>query len=341
MDEAILLLRSRMVSSVRDFFLAHGYLEVDTPALAPSLIPEACLEVFGTEYVHPTAEKMPLYLIPSPEFWMKKAIATSQKSVFQLCKSWRNAESVSPLHNPEFTMLEYYGVGLSSADNIGLTEELFQEIVDTLHFDQALSGFEVPDSVRPPFRIMTMKEACAEFAHVDLDALIDEEAMREACRSRGLLVPRDAAWEDAFNILFLSLVEPALPRDRPLVLDQYPKGIECLAADIPGTQYKARWELYIDGVEIANCFTEMTDPVMVRQFFTSQQAKKAHALVPHRVDPHYVSIFDNFPPCSGVALGFERLLMVMSGKNQLKMCCFFLLLRGEAINYCYEACIKS
>ena len=130
--------RSRMVSIVREFFISRDYLELDTPALAPS-----------TEYIHPTLGHRPLYLIPSPEIWMKRVIANTKRSVFQICKAWRNAESVSPIHNPEFTMLEYYGVGFSSKDNIKLTEELFK----------ALASSETPSQARPPFRVMSMKEA--------------------------------------------------------------------------------------------------------------------------------------------------------------------------------------
>ncbi len=307
MDIEIMQARSRMVTALREFFLSRGYLEVDTPSLAPSLIPESCLEVFATEYVHPTEKGRPLYLIPSPEIWMKKLIAATGRSVFQLCKAWRNAESISRIHNPEFTMLEYYGVGLTSNDNIGLTEELFDALADE----------KTPPHARPPFRVMSMREAFSEFARADLDALAEPESMRAACRERGLLVASDASWDDAFNVLFLSLVEPALPQDRPLVLDRYPAGIECLAADIPGTMYKERWELYVDGIEIANCFTEMANPEAVRRYFSSQSTKKKAALVPHRIDDSYASIFDHFPPCSGVALGFERLMMVLLGKRSI------------------------
>lgn len=314
MNPEMMRARSRMVGIVRDFFLSRGYLETDTPALAPSLIPESCLEVFATEYVHPSAPHRPLYLIPSPEIWMKRVIAEIGQSVFQLCKAWRNAESVSPIHSPEFTMLEYYGVGLSRDDNIRLTEELFG----------ALALPETPDRARPPFRVMSMTEAWCEFARADLDSLAEPEAMREACRERGLIVSPEASWEDAFNILFLSLVEPALPQDKPLVLDKYPAGVECLAADIPGTMYKERWELYADGIEIANCFTEMADPRAVHAYFTSQSTKKAGALVPHSVDDGYASIFEHFPPCSGVAVGFERLMMVLLGRKRIDEVTLFL-----------------
>jgi len=307
MTIATMKARSRLVTRLRDFFLSREYLETDTPALAPSLIPESCLEVFATSFVHPYKAGFPLYLIPSPEIWMKRIIAQTGKSVFQLCKSFRNAESIGRIHNPEFTMLEYYTVGATSRDNIALTEELFA----------VLANDSTPKQALPPFRRMTMAEAFSELGGLDLGALQEREAMIAAAKSKGLLVPGATSWEDAFNIIFLSLIEPALPTDRPLVLDEYPKGIECLAKDIPGKPYKERWELYVQGIEIANCFTEMGDSVGVASYFAAQGAKKSNSLVPHRVDSHYPALFRNFPPCSGVAIGFDRLAMVLLGKTDI------------------------
>lgn len=299
--------RSRMVSRTREFFLERGYLETDTPLLSPSLIPESCLEAFATTYLHPFKPGMPLYLVPSPEIWMKRIIAETGSSVFQVSKSFRNAESVGRFHNPEFTMLEYYTVNGSSASNIALTEELLS----------ALAGPATPPGARPPFRRITMAEAFREHAGLELETLTGLNEMCEAARSKGLMLPAGADWEEAFNIVFLSLVEPALPQDRPLVLDEYPAGIECLANDIPGKPFKERWELYIRGIEIANCFTEMADPAAVRRYFASQGERKSSSLVPHRVDPGYAGVFENFPPCSGVAVGFDRLLMVLEGMDDI------------------------
>lgn len=305
--------RSRAVSALREFFLSRDYIETDTPLLSPSLIPESCLEVFATEFVHPFRRGFPLYLTPSPEIWMKRLIASTGKSVFQLCKSFRNAESFSPIHNPEFTMLEYYTVGADSAASIALTEELFG----------ALALADTPSSLLPPFRRMTMAEAFAEFAGLELGALRERGALIDAARSKNLIVNPEASWEEAFNVIFLSLVETFLPMDRPLVLDEYPAEIECLAKDIPGRPYKERWELYARGVEIANCFTEMADPAAVRAYFAAQAPKKQKSLVPHEIDNSYPDVFEGFPPCSGVALGFDRLIMALLGLKDI----------GEAINF--------
>ena len=299
--------RSRLVSQTRGFFLSRGYLETDTPALSPSLIPESCLEVFKTDFVHPYEKGFPLYLIPSPEVWMKRIIAQTHENVFQLCKAFRNAESIGRLHNPEFTMLEYYTVGANTRDSIELTEALFA----------SLANDDTPKVAKPPFQRMTMAEAFWELAALDLEKLHDKEAIQEALKQKGLAAPQESPWEDLFNVIFLSCVEPALPQDRPLVLDEYPKEIECLARDIPDTQNKERWELYVAGMEVANCYAEMATPETVAAYFASQTARKRAALVPHNVDSAYPELFADFPPCSGVAIGFDRLCMALLGLSDI------------------------
>lgn len=308
MDATTMETRSQLVTKTRDFFLSRGYLETDTPLLAPWLIPESSLEAFATEFKHPYRPSLPLFLLPSPELWMKRLIATHRRSVFQLCKSFRNAESIGRLHNPEFTMLEYYTIGDDSRDSAAITEELFS----------ALLLPESPAAARPPFRRITMAEAFHDYTGLDLDALDQPEAMIEAARSLDLIVNPQATWEEAFNVIFLSRVEPALPIDRPLVLDEYPAGIECLARDIPGKPYKERWELYVGGVEVANCFTEMAERDAVASYFQSQAKKKANALVPHPIDKKYPELFIDFPLCSGVAIGFDRLVMGLLGLHDIR-----------------------
>ncbi len=308
MEIKIIQARSRLISRTRDFFLGRDYLETDTPLLAPWLIPESSLEAFATEFRHPYRTGLPLFLLPSPELWMKRLIATHRRSVFQVCKSFRNAESIGRLHNPEFTMLEYYTLGADSRVSAAITEELFA----------ALALPESPDSAKPPFRRVTMAEAFQAYVGLDLDALGQADAMIEAAKSLDLLVNPQASWEEAFNVIFLSKVEPALPKDKPLLLDEYPAGIECLAKDIPGKAYKERWELYVNGVEVANCFTEMADRKAVADYFQSQAEKKANALVPHPVDMDYPELFKDFPPCSGVAIGFDRLVMGLLGLHDIR-----------------------
>jgi lysyl-tRNA synthetase class 2 len=119
--------------------------------------------------------------------------------------------------------------------------------------------------------------------------------------------------------LLVQFVEPELPTDRPVVLFDYPAAIPTLAADSPGTPWSERWELYLAGLEVANCYTEERDPQKVRSFMAAEGARKARGLVPHRVDESYHAIFgENFPYCSGVAMGADRLLMILLGEQSIK-----------------------
>ena len=125
MDIELLRQRARFTQHVRRFFIDRGYLEVETPLLAPALIPEPALEVFRTEWIDPRSlSARDLFLIPSPELWMKRLLARGSGSLFQICKSFRNCEALGRYHNPEFTMLEWYTVDADYRDSADLTDEL-------------------------------------------------------------------------------------------------------------------------------------------------------------------------------------------------------------------------
>jgi lysyl-tRNA synthetase class 2 len=308
METHLIRERSRVLGATRSFFLDRGYLETDTPILSPAPIPESCLEVFPTKFSNPFLGSVDLWLVPSPEVWMKQVIAERRESVFQVCKCFRNAESIGRIHNPEFTMLEYYTIGAKAKDSIAITEELFK----------ACAGAETPAACLPPFVEMSMAEAFLAFAKIDLEAHDEAESLADAARSRGLMVPQGASWEDVYNQAFVNWVEPALPQDRPLVLSRYPARVECLAADIPGTPWKDRWELYAMGMELANCYTECADPDAVLRSMQAEAARKAGQAFPHRVDFSYAEIFDGFPSCSGVAMGFDRFFMALTGRTDIR-----------------------
>jgi lysyl-tRNA synthetase class 2 len=308
MDIDILRARSKILSSVREFFLERNYLETDTPVLSPDLIPESCLEVFGTVFDDPFRDKKNLWLVPSPEIWMKKVIAQTRLSVFQVAKCFRNCESIGRIHNPEFTMLEYYTVGADARASIALTEDLFR----------ACAPAGSADDVKPPFERLSMRDACLEFAGIDLGLLQDSGALIEAAKGLGLMVNEGNDWGDVFNQVFLNFVEPNLPQAKPLVLYDFPAKIDCLAKDIPGTPWKERWELYARGIELANCYTEADDPLAVKAYLEREARAKSSARVPHTTDSGFAEIFRRFPPCSGTAIGFDRLVMALTGKEDIR-----------------------
>ena len=332
MDLEALRERSRMFREIRAFFDARGYLETDTPVLAPSLIPETCLEVFRTEYLAPEGSRsrpssVPYWLVPSPELWMKRLLAQHKTSIYQICKCFRNGESTGRLHSPEFTMLEYYTVGVDYEESLRITEGLFRAVLPP----------DAPSTIKPPFRRMEMDEAFSLYAGFPLYGTVfpngDAETrdtktydfergaanlQREALRL-GLEPPPGLGLADLYNLIFVHAVEPRLPRDRPVVLMDYPAFVPCLARD-RNTRSKERWELYVSGIELANCYTEETRPEKVKAYFETEGAEKAaSALVPHATDPDYWRIFTGtgFPACSGVAMGLDRLIMVCEGKASI------------------------
>jgi lysyl-tRNA synthetase class 2 len=324
----ILQIRARVLQVIRAFFAERGYLEVDTPMLAPNLIPESHLEVFRTEFVHPDHSAQELYLTPSPEVWIKRLLAEGSGSVFQLGKSFRNGEALGRLHAPEFTMLEYYTVDADYMDSIRITEELFHRLLATgreggvrgplADYRAARGNPESPAAVVPPFLRMSVSEAFARYADESAQYVGEIEALHGIARRHGMRTRPEETYEELFNRLFVHLVEPELPADRPVVLYDYPAAIPTLAARKPDTPWSERWELYLGGVEVANCYTEERNPERIRHFFASESAHKARAMVPHAVDHGYHEVFrENFPYCSGVAMGVDRILMVLLGERSI------------------------
>jgi lysyl-tRNA synthetase class 2 len=307
MDLQMLRQRAAIIRRIRSFF-DRNYLELDTPLLSPDLIPESCLEVFETGRIVPGGGRRAMYLVPSPEIWMKKIIARHRINVYQICKCFRNGESSGRLHNPEFTMLEYYTMDADYMDSLALTEELF--------------SFLVPDSRPVQFKRITVADAFGRWAGFDLFAAAEKTGGLEAEARRLGLDPMPGLDIPAlYDLIFICAVEPALREEGLVALLDYPAFVPCLAKKQGKTV--ERWELYAGGIELANCFSEETDPDCVRLFFESEAAaKEKSALVRHAVDHNYWKIFQGsdgrgFPRCSGVAMGVDRLIMYLCGKSTI------------------------
>jgi lysyl-tRNA synthetase class 2 len=305
--------QAQFIRTLRAFFEERGYLEVDTPTLSPVLIPEPSIEVFQTSFRPARGGEIPLWLIPSPELWMKRLLAAGSGNIFQVSRCFRNGDFGGPHHNPEFRLLECYTIDAGSLDSIPLIEGLFSRLVL-----QAPPGPHL-ERLAPPFSRLTMEEAFRHYAGIELAKCRDARAMKEAGIRSGAAMPPDPTWEEAFHIAFLTLVEPHLPRARPLVLTDYPSLIPTTARARQGTPWCERWELYVDGVEIANCYTEETDPRALRTLLEEEARRKMSSRVLHRIDYELADLFPTgFPVCSGVALGVDRLEMVLRGENSLE-----------------------
>jgi lysyl-tRNA synthetase class 2 len=310
MDIEMLRERARIIRQARSFFDSKDYLELDTPLLSPDLIPESCLEVFETKRITPCGGVTPYWLIPSPEIWMKKIIAQHRLNVYQVCKCFRNGESSGFLHSPEFTMLEYYTMNAGYMDSLALTEELFR----------ALTGGE-SSPLCLPFERMTVAEAFSRYAGFDLFASVETpKGLENEARRLGLdPVPEQSA-VTLYDLIFIHAVEPHLKQNRVIALLDYPAFVPALAKKSSNGKTVERWELYFNGIELANCYSEETEPRRVRDFFESEaESKERQAVVKHKVDHDYYKIFEKtgFPACSGVALGLDRLIMAICGRSSI------------------------
>jgi len=312
LDLELLQKRAAIIKKVRSFFTEKNYLELDTPLLSPDLIPESCLDVFQTQRLFPRGsikKDETLWLIPSPEIWMKKIIAQHRVDIFQICKCFRNGESSGHLHSPEFTMLEYYTMDADYMDSLALTEELFA------HLAQETQS----PSLSPPFQRLTVADAFSRFAGFDLFAAAEKEsALEDQARRLGLEPPSGLTTAELYDLIFIHAVEPHLKAEKPAALLDYPAFVPCLAKVSANGKTVERWELYYNGIELANCFSEETDPQKVKDFFINEEAKKERtALVRHKVDHDYWKLFEDFPRCSGVALGLDRLIMALTGRSNI------------------------
>jgi len=314
LDLEMLKKRAAIIRQVRSFFDDKNYLELDTPLLSPDLIPESCLEVFETERLFPQDcknENRPLWLVPSPEIWMKKIIARHSVDVYQICKCFRNGESSGHLHSPEFTMLEYYTMNADYMDSLALTEELFVRLAEKANNAR----------LQPPFLRITVAEAFERYADFDIFTAAEKEgALEDHARRLGLDPPSGMTTGGLYDLIFIHVVEPHLKAEKPVALLDYPAFVPCLAKKSPNGKTVERWELYCGGIELANCFSEETDPQRVKDFFINEAAEKdKSALVKHNVDGDYWKMFQEksgcgFPQCSGVALGLDRLVMALTDR---------------------------
>ena len=228
-------------------------MEVETPLLAPWLIPEPSIDVFASEQRHADGTSRPLWLTPSPELWMKRLAAAGMPRVYQLARCFRNVEEQGPFHRHEFTMLEWYAVGESYHDALGRTEELLA----ALHAEVERLGVSGAPATRPPLQRVAMARLWQDELGLD-PAHASAAELRAAARRLELPAAAGDTWEQLFNRIFLTCIEPRISRDRPVAVLDYPARIPTLAATHDDGVHAMRWELYLAGIEVANCFQEET-----------------------------------------------------------------------------------
>ena len=319
-----LMARNRIKKSLRAWFEAQDFCEVEAGQLQVSPGNETHLHGLATARLTPDgASATPLYLHTSPEFACKKLLAAGETRIFDFARVFRNREA-GPLHATEFTMLEWYRAGADWQVVIGDCLSLVRRAAASIPTDVlSWQGHQVSASAEP--RYLSLAEAFDQFAGIDLMATLDHAGngdcamLAAAARAAGVSTDPDDSWSDLFSKVLVSLVEPKLGFDAPTILHSYPACEAALARRSPkDARLAERFELYVCGVELANGFGELTDSAEQRARFEADMDLKERLYGErYPVDEDFLSALDHMPPASGVALGFDRLVMLASGARRI------------------------
>lgn len=303
--------RSELTSATRAFFAARGYREVETPYAVAAPGEEVHLRAFATQRIRPDGRTEPLWLHTSPEFAMKRLLVGGAGRIFQFARVWRNGEA-SALHAPEFTMLEWYRPGADMntliEETAALLSAVLPETVSTRGITTSLSRIER----------LTVAEAFDRYVGADVLASGGDAAALAA--QAGTRLRDNETWEDLFFRLLLERIEPNLGRASPTFLTHWPAAQAALARRDPGDPRVAeRFELFVCGIELANAFVELTDPVEQRERFITDRTRR-HAMYGPDWDldeDFLAALAEGMPPSAGIAMGFDRLAMLASGADRI------------------------
>jgi lysyl-tRNA synthetase class 2 len=314
----VLLARSRITAAARAWFGAQDFVEAETAILQVSPGNEAHLHAFSTELIADDARRSRLYLHTSPEFACKKLLAAGEERLFTFARVFRNRER-SALHHPEFTMLEWYRANAPYGTLVEDCAALLRAAAEAAGTERFRHRGREADPFAPPERI-TVAQAFRWFANIDLPALEDRDALAAAAAEQGLRVADDDTWADVFSRVISERIEPNLGIGRATILDEYPVSEAALARPTAHDPRVAeRFELYVCGVELANAFGELTDPAEQRRRFESEMAEKARVHGErYPIDEDFLAALGQMPPASGIALGFDRLVMLATGAPRIE-----------------------
>jgi len=319
-----LLARNRVLRAFRGWFEGRGFVEVETAALQVSPGAEAHLHAFASEAIGPGGARETLFLRTSPEFACKKLLAAGEARIVEFARVWRNRER-GALHHPEFTLVEWYRAGAPY-------EQLMADCADLVALAAETAGtrrFSFRGREADPFaepQRTTVAEAFDRFAGIDLLAsvqpggAVDRDVLAAAATAAGVRTAADDTWSDVFSRVLVERIEPKLGNGRPTILCEYPLAEAALARPKPGDARVAeRFELYACGVELANCFGELTDPVEQRRRFEAEMDEKARIYGErYPLDEELLAALADMPEASGAALGFDRLAMLAAGAERIE-----------------------
>jgi lysyl-tRNA synthetase class 2 len=315
--------RNAIQAAVRGYLAGEDFIEVDTATLQVSPGNEAHLHAFATEALTTDGRAAPFYLHTSPEFACKKLLSAGEQRIACFAHVYRNRER-GPLHHPEFTMLEWYRAGESYETLMMDCVRLLALAAETVKAPKLTYRGAETDPFAGPERI-TVAEAFERYADIDLLASVaangstDREHLASELRRNGMRVAADDAWADLFSRVLVEKIEPHLGFGRATILDEYPVSEAALARpSARDPRVAERFELYACGVELANGFGELTNATEQRRRFEIEMSEKARIYGErYPIDEDFLKALSIMPEASGIALGFDRLVMLATGASRI------------------------
>ncbi len=307
-------LRSRIVSHIRQYLTGRDYLEVETPMLQP-IAGGATARPFVT---HHNALDQDLFLRIAPELYLKRLLVGGFEKVFEINRSFRN-EGIDTVHNPEFTMMELYEAYSDLDGMMALTENLILDLVENVTGVSNVQMGERQISFKGPFARITFDDAMRQYAGIGLEDLRDDALARRKIEEFGIHMDKSFEYANVVNEVFDKMVEPNFVD--PTFVHDYPVEISPLAKRMAMQQQRVqRFELFAGGMELANAFTELNDPIDQEERFTQQAAAKARGDDESQaMDYDYVRALQyGMPPAGGLGIGIDRLVMVLLGVESIR-----------------------
>src|SRR5215467_884027 len=318
----LLMARSRIITAVRAWFAARDFVEIEAGILQVSPGNEAHLHAFATDLVTPALERSRRYLHTSPEFAAKKLLAAGERRIFEFARVFRNRER-GALHHPEFTLLEWYRANEPYEAVMADCAAILAVAARTAGASEVRFRGRTADPFAPPERI-SVADAFARHAGIGLLATLDgragdRDALAHAAAAAGVRCADDDDWSDIFSRVLVERIEPNLGIGRATILDRYPLVEAALARPTRADPRVAeRFELYVCGVEVANAFGELTDAAEQRRRFEHEMAEKQRRYGErYPVDEDFLAALGHMPPACGSALGFDRLVMLVTGASRI------------------------
>jgi lysyl-tRNA synthetase class 2 len=321
--------RETVIDAIREYFKGQGFHEVEVPLLLPTPSTEPFLEVFKTELKDDQGNRWDGFLPSSPEFALKKLLSAGSGSIFTITKSFRNGEGRSSRHNPEFTILEWYHTPgdymTVAADFEGLMRFILQKVNPARPVIEGLKYQGKQYDLSSPWEKISVAEAFEKYAGIDTETMLDEAKLKVAGKKKGYEVTEQTTWEEIWNQIIANEIEPKLGQKGPSILYDYPIAQAALARPAKDPRFAERFEVFMAGLELGNCFSELTD-------WREQEARCKADLAERKklgktefpMDTDFIDALKmGMPPTGGIAVGVDRLAALFADVPTIADTLFF------------------